>query len=298
MPKKHVIPPSAEADGPLAKNPVVSGEICIGAPVGARKASLRASRDSAVAEVTQLREELARVTQERGSARAERDAYQAELAAHNVGRAQHCEHLALAALEALGLEYEETAPVDIVNEVRELRRQRDHYKKLVDEGIEESFRNIPVEIADGSVKFKHWAARWLVESFRDSLGEAENCVEMVMGCPDGTGFLVTIVRRPEGKTPLELRQEGEKERDEAIAQRDLAVEKLKSFLVALEQAKAVLLAWEQWEADIVTDSGCWGGDGMSPYPTITEPHYDALVPDLQEQRNRAKRVVQAALASR
>jgi len=64
---------------------------------------------------------------------------------------------------------------------------------------------------------------------------------------------------------------------------------------ALAQANAALLAWEKWEGDIIADSGCWAPGGTAEFPTITGPHYDALVPGLQEHRNRAKKAATEAL---
>lgn len=64
---------------------------------------------------------------------------------------------------------------------------------------------------------------------------------------------------------------------------------------ALRDCLAALRAWTAWEAGIINDGGCWGPDGLAEYPTITEPHFDALVPGLQERRNAAVRRATAAL---
>jgi hypothetical protein len=56
---------------------------------------------------------------------------------------------------------------------------------------------------------------------------------------------------------------------------------------------AALLAWQQWEAEIIRDSECWGGDGSAEWPTITEPHYERLI-ELQTVRNQAIKLAKEA----
>lgn len=64
-----------------------------------------------------------------------------------------------------------------------------------------------------------------------------------------------------------------------------------NLVEVLTQARDVLKAWERWEADIIEDDRCWQGD----WPVITPPHYDALIPGLQERRNEAVERLTAAI---
>lgn len=59
---------------------------------------------------------------------------------------------------------------------------------------------------------------------------------------------------------------------------------------AAERALAALLAWEQWEADIILDDRCWAGN----CPVIGQPHLDALTP-VQYDRKRAVAGLRKAL---
>ena len=45
----------------------------------------------------------------------------------------------------------------------------------------------------------------------------------------------------------------------------------------LEAALASLDEWEQWEADIIMDSTCWGKDGMADAPRLTTALWDRVV---------------------
>ncbi len=40
----------------------------------------------------------------------------------------------------------------------------------------------------------------------------------------------------------------------------------------------------QWEAGIISDNNCWGGDGSATYPTIYDKHYDEFI-EVQSIRN-------------
>lgn len=68
-------------------------------------------------------------------------------------------------------------------------------------------------VADASMK--HWSAKLMVMSFADSLGSAENCVELAIGDEEFGHFLVTVQRRF-GKSPLQLRDEAKAETDKYV----------------------------------------------------------------------------------
>ena len=48
------------------------------------------------------------------------------------------------------------------------------------------------------------------------------------------------------------------------------VELLKAALASLDE-------WEQWEADIIMASACWGKDGMADAPALTPALWDRVV---------------------
>ena len=47
------------------------------------------------------------------------------------------------------------------------------------------------------------------------------------------------------------------------------VELLKAALASLDE-------WEQWEADIIMASACWGKDGMADAPSLTTALWDRV----------------------
>lgn len=83
---------------------------------------------------------------------------------------------------------------------------------------------------EGGIEVEHWAVRHLAQSFLDTLGTAPNFRELGVGpieTVEGQQVLVTITRRPDGKTPAELLREAAAERDRLAArvaelERDLA----------------------------------------------------------------------------
>lgn len=59
--------------------------------------------------------------------------------------------------------------------------------------------------------------------------------------------------------------------------------------------QTVLLAYEQWEADIITENKCWGTDGMNSTPRLTIDLHERML-KLQEMRNSA--LYQKSITSR
>ena len=100
------------------------------------------------------------------------------------------------AIVAEGLQHVES----LVAENERLRKMLCEPEFLKAEARKEGERRI----ADATMK--HWASKAMVMSFADSLGTAENCVELEIGDDEFGRFLVTVQRRP-GRSPLELLDE-------------------------------------------------------------------------------------------
>lgn len=92
----------------------------------------------------------------------------------------------------------------------EVERQTELNTALVDGSI----ASAPTKFIEGGIEVQHWATRLLAESFRKTLGDAGNYVELTLTdeTEDSLGYIVTV-RRREGKTPHQLRREAEAERD-------------------------------------------------------------------------------------
>lgn len=67
-----------------------------------------------------------------------------------------------------------------------------------------------------SINIQHWAIKFFAASFAQTFNEtkAVNYIEMTLGHPD-TGPLIVTLQKLVGKTPHELREQAEKERDKA-----------------------------------------------------------------------------------
>ena len=94
------------------------------------------------------------------------------------------------AIVAEGLQHVES----LVAENERLRKMLCEPEFLKAEARKEGERRI----ADATMK--HWASKAMVMSFADSLGTAENCVELEIGDDEFGRFLVTVQRR-HGQVP-------------------------------------------------------------------------------------------------
>lgn len=98
----------------------------------------------------------------------------------------------------------------------ELEAECFRLRGIIKSGIAESVANAPLWMEEDGIRIEHFAVRALAASFRDTLGEAPNCIELTV-TPEGddAGALVVTVQRRSGKTPLELKSEAEAARHAA-----------------------------------------------------------------------------------
>lgn len=86
----------------------------------------------------------------------------------------------------------------------EIVRLREVVERLTTESVDKA----PMQFVEGGIEIEHWAVRLLVGSFRRSIGDAENYVEITAFDTDGNKFVATVMRST-GKTPHQLRREAE-----------------------------------------------------------------------------------------
>ncbi len=88
----------------------------------------------------------------------------------------------------------------------EVEQLREVNRALVDGSIADA----TLSFFNGGFQVEHWAIRLLCASFKESISDAKNYVETTVSDREGNAFVVTI-RRRDGKTPHQCRQEAEAE---------------------------------------------------------------------------------------
>lgn len=106
--------------------------------------------------------------------------------------------------------------------------------------------------------------------------EAQDAMQRLDVLTGGDGEYRASTIDPEAPATPALMANGIAERYATLeADRDAAVARA-------EKAEAVLMAYQQWEADIILDRDCWLREGM----TVDRHHYDRMI-EIQTMRNEA-----------